>query len=294
VLAPSAASPRLARAPNPTKCLGDGVTLNNGALSGALALLPALLLGCVPIPPSPQVPDTQAMDALHAQVVELTNQIQDLRMNLTAMRSEQQAVTTELDLQNRALGRVEGNITTLPDSLKTLCPRPPSAQACSEPQTKRVVVSGNKMVVGELEQVWLDPPGTVFDAHVDPTSGNNALHASDIVEFERDGKSWVRFELHPPGAAQSVTLERRVVARRRAFQPPNGESIKRPVVRLHLRLGDVEDTFSFVLTDVTAADYQLQLGRSFLKDIAYLEIGAKYVQPRTKVKPAATKAATAK
>ena len=43
------------------------------------------------------------------------------------------------------------------------------------------------------------------------------------------------------------------------------------------------------MTDRADIDFQALLGRSFLKDIAYLEIGAQYVQPR--IKASATKAA---
>jgi hypothetical protein len=49
---------------------------------------------------------------------------------------------------------------------------------------------------------------------------------------------------------------------------------------MRLKLGDVQDTFWFVLTD--HADHAVILGRSFLKDIALVEVGARYVQPRTK------------
>jgi hypothetical protein len=273
--------------------------VNIGYWTVAQAFLPALLIGCAPLTPPPPAPvddaTRQAMQALNLQVEAMSGEIGTLRSTLEVVRTEQQALITELDLQNRALGRVEGAVTTLPDSLKRACPpQLPAKAQCDEPQVQRVNVSGNKMVVGEQEQVWLEPPGLAFDARIETATSNNALRADEIVEFERDGKAWVRFVLVPPDGQQRISLERRVVVHRRAFQTTEGASTKRPVVKLRLRLGDVEDTFSFVLVERGDVDYQVLLGRSFLKDIAYLEIGARYVQPRTKPKTAPAKPAATK
>lgn len=232
------------------------------------------------------------MAALQAEVAELSGELSDLQNTLAAVHSEQQAVTTELDLQNRTLGRVETAVTALPESLKQLCPPPRTVEtSCKEPQVQRVVVSGTKMVVGELEQVWLDPPAMPFTARIETAASNNALRADDIVEFERDGKAWARFALHPPGSAQRIELERRVASHVRTVQTGEGEGVKRPVVKMRLKLGDVEDTFSFVLTERGDASYQVLLGRGFLKDIAMVDVGARYVQPRIKAKGTAKSAA---
>ncbi len=200
---------------------------------------------------------------------------------LADVRTEQQSVTTELDVQTHAIGRVEGAVATLPESLKQLCPAPQRAEAqCKEPEIQRVMISGSKMVVGDIEQVWIDPPGIPLNARIDTTAANNALLGDQIVEFERDGKSWVRFVLHSPELDEPVSLERRVSRHVRTVQSGGGEGVKRPVVRMRLKLGDVQDTFWFVLTD--RADHAVILGRSFLKDIALVEVGARYVQPRVK------------
>jgi hypothetical protein len=240
-------------------------------------------IACAPIAPAPnpvQPADNDSLDALKAEVVRLTGQVGDLRSTLADVRSAQQAVTTELDVQTHAIGRVEGAVSTLPDSLRKSCPPPAVVETqCKEPEVQRIVVSGSKMVVGDVEQVWIDPPGLALNARIDTTAANNALLADGIVEFERDGKSWVRFALHSPDSDESVQIERRVSRHVRAMQQGGGE-IKRPVVRMRIKLGDVQDTFWFVLTD--RADHPVILGRTFLKDIALVEVGARYVQPRAR------------
>lgn len=239
-------------------------------------------LGCAPIPQAPPAEplENPSLDALKAEVSRLSGEVVDLQATLADVRTEQQAVTTELDVQTHAIGRVEGAVATLPESLKRLCPAPPRIDAqCKAPEIQRVMISGSKMVVGDLEQVWIDPPGIPLNARIDTTAANNALLGEEIVEFERDGKSWVRFVLHAPDSDAPISLERRVARHVRTVQS-GGEGIKRPIVRMRLKLGDVQDTFSFVLTD--RADHPVILGRSFLKDIALVEVGARYVQPRAK------------
>jgi hypothetical protein len=247
----------------------------------------SLSVACAPMAPVPgptQPADSDSLDALKAEVARLTTQVSDLSTTLADVRSEQQAVTTEIDVQTHAIGRVEGAISTLPDSLKKMCPPPRAETQCKEPEVQRVVVSGSKMVVGDVEQVWVDPPGLPLNARIDTTAANNALLADGVVEFERDGKSWVRFALHSSDSDEPVQIERRVSRHVRAVQPGGGE-IKRPIIRMRIRLGDVQDTFWFVLTD--RADHPVILGRTFLKDIALVEVGARYVQPRARPAAAA-------
>lgn len=249
-----------------------------------IAMLAAMAtLGCTPIAPAPLAEplENPSLDALKAEVSRLSGEVVDLKATLTDVRTGQQAVATELDVQTHAIGRVEGAVATLPESLKGLCPTPPRGETqCKEPEIQRVMISGSKMVVGDLEQVWIDPPGIPLNARIDTTATNNALLGEEIVEFERDGKSWVRFVLHAPDSDDPISLERRVARHVRTIQSGGGEGIKRPIVRMRLKLGDVQDTFSFVVTD--RADHPVILGRSFLKDIALVEVGARYVQPRVK------------
>lgn len=247
-----------------------------------VAMLMAMLaLGCAPIPPAPPAEPVAnpSLDALKAEMARLNGELSNVQSALSDVRTEQQTVVTELDVQTHAIGRVEGAVATLPESLKGLCPTPQRIETqCKEPEIQRVVIKGSKMVVGDVEQVWIDPPGIPLIARIDTTTTNNALLGEEIVEFERDGKSWVRFVMHASDSDDPIALERRVSRHIRTVQSGGGEGIKRPVVRMRLKLGDVQDTFWFVLTD--RADHAVILGRSFLKDIALVEVGARFVQPR--------------
>jgi hypothetical protein len=260
-------------------------------------LMATLVLGCAPIPPAPPAEpmENPSLDALKAEVARLNGELSNVQSVLADVRTEQQSVATELDVQTHAIGRVEGAVATLPESLKGLCPAPQRVETqCKEPEIQRVVIKGSKMVVGDVEQVWIDPPGIPLVARIDTNTANNALLGEEIVEFERDGKSWVRFVMRASDSDDPVALERRVSRHIRTVQSGGGEGIKRPVVRMRLKLGDVQDTFWFVLTE--RADHAVILGRSFLKDIALVEVGARFVQPRASApaNPAPASSAPAK
>ncbi len=132
------------------------------------------------------------------------------------------------------------------------------------------------MVVGEMERVWLEPPGTTLIARVDTGAHSSSLHAENLVEFERDGEDWVRFDLILDDEIK--TLERRVVRYVRVYQQADPEGTRRPVVTMRLRIGDVHDSFEFTLADRSHLDFQLLLGRNFLTDMALVDVGKQFVQ----------------
>jgi hypothetical protein len=132
------------------------------------------------------------------------------------------------------------------------------------------------MVVGEMERVWLEPPGTTLIARVDTGAHSSSLHAENLVEFERDGEDWVRFDLILDDEIK--TLERRVERYVRVYQQADPEGTRRPVVTMRLRIGDVHDSFEFTLADRSHLDFQLLLGRNFLTDMALVDVGKQFVQ----------------
>jgi hypothetical protein len=53
----------------------------------------------------------------------------------------------------------------------------------------------DKQVVGWLEEVKIYPGNLILKAKLDTGAKNCSLNAQNIVEFERDGEKWVRFEI---------------------------------------------------------------------------------------------------
>ena len=139
-------------------------------------------------------------------------------------------------------------------------------------------MSGDKMVVGELERVWIDPPGAFLIARIDTGAHSSSVHAENLVELERDGDDWVRFDLILND--EITTLERQVERYVRVYQQADRQGTRRPVVSIRLKLGDVQDTFEFTLADRSHLEYQMILGRNFLADMALIDVGKQFHSAR--------------
>jgi hypothetical protein len=195
-------------------------------------------------------------------------------------------VVTEMSTSRASVDQLETSVKGLPDALQGLCSSAASDEArCDETQLQRVVVSDDKMVVGEVETVWLDPPGMHIDAQIDTGASANSLNAEDMVLFERDSDDWVRFHVRND-AGDQVRIERAVLRFVRVYQQADPEGTRRPVVELRVHIGDVEDDFEFTLADRSHLKQQLLLGKSFLTDLALVDVSRQFVQPRFRPKGA--------
>jgi outer membrane murein-binding lipoprotein Lpp len=245
-------------------------------LKGALACTTTLtvLAGCVAQPSAP---------APATQVIELQQQLEQLQAELVVMRqsladrSDAQAVHVE-SLEAR-LSNLQTQVESMPEELAELCPAPPAeATVARAPapvdQTPNPPASTDKLVVGELERVWLEPPGAYLVARMDAGVESNTLSARDVVIFERDGRRWVRFNV----AVESgpVTIERPL---RRNVRVSEGGASRRPAVTLRLRLGKIRETVEVTLVDLPNREYGMILGRNFITDLALLDVSQKFVQP---------------
>lgn len=211
----------------------------------------------------------------------LQSEVTDVRQAIAARETAREARgSTDVTLQAQ-LDDMQRRLASLPEQLAELCPEPPqygamSAQCEGDPEIQRVVVSGDKLVVGEVERVWLEPPSAFMEARIDAAAERSLLRAQEVVEFERDGNKWIRFEI--TAADEAVSIERPLQRTVRV-----GEQ-RRPVVTLRVQLGDVRESVEFALTDLSGEDQPMVLGRNFLTDVALLDVARKFVQ-RTSTSP---------
>ncbi|MFW6093508.1 MAG: RimK/LysX family protein [Pseudomonadota bacterium] len=238
----------------------------------------ALVVGCGVLRPEEAAPQAEGeLMELQIRMRLLQSELLDLREALHE-RTRAQAASANT-LEERMSG-LQLRLEELPDEISGLCPEVPDAATVTtrcEPsaEVQRVVVSGDKLVVGDLERVWLEPPGVTLEARMDAGAAASALRADGIVELERDGDKWVRFDVVTDGDAQSV--ERPIEGYARA--PGEGQGNRRPVVTLRVRIGDVRETVELTLTSESDADHAMTLGRNFLTDVALVEVGERFVQP---------------
>jgi hypothetical protein len=232
------------------------------------------LTGCAELgttsPPDTQ-PMTDQLAALEQAIKATQASVEEL-----AISSDQASVTTRTELAD-----LRTSVDDLPGHVKQACPPPSPPQTVvnrsCEAKMQKVMVKGDTMVVGTLENIWVEPPGVLITARIDTGAQSSSVHAANLQEFERDGDAWVRFDL--VGNNVSHTLERQVLRHVRVVQQADSQGSRRPVVAIRIALGDVIDTFEFTLADRAHLEHQMIIGRNFLTDIALVDVSQEFIQP---------------
>lgn len=238
-------------------------------LSSFCALACTLVAGCQLTPTPIGASELEGLTEELAQLETLVSATRDDLAELTTTQSER------MDAVNNRLRTIDDDVKQLPGVVQSACQAETTLPTtCDEVAEQTILIADDKMVLGELEHLWITPPDINLQARIDTGTSTNALHATEVRPFERDGDDWVRFTLTTPGDNTAVVVERKIVRLLR--------NSKRPVVRLRVQLGNVLDSFDFILTDRSNSEHQVLLGRTFLQDIALVDVGRAFVQPEVK------------
>lgn len=128
---------------------------------------------------------------------------------------------------------------------------------------------------GWIEKAVIFPHQFVLHAKLDTGARTSSLNAADHEIFMRDGENWVRIMVTNRDN-ESVTIEAPVVRQSR-IKRHFGERQSRPVILLDLCIGSARKKAEVNLVDRSGMNYQLLIGRSFLKDALLIDSGATYV-----------------
>jgi hypothetical protein len=133
-------------------------------------------------------------------------------------------------------------------------------------------------VVGWVERVSLFPGNLKIKAKLDTGARNSSLNATQIEKFQRDGENWIRFELKN-WKGRKENIEARVI-RMAKIKQHGTEAATRPVVRLGICVGNVYKEVEVNLEDRNKFNYQMLIGRSYLKNSFAVDSSATYtVEP---------------
>lgn len=143
----------------------------------------------------------------------------------------------------------------------------------------QLVTAQNKQVVGRLEKVCIYPGNLVIHAKLDTGAKNSSLNASHIIEFERDGERWVRFEV-TSRYGKTVTIERKV-HRVTKIKRHGANPQMRLTIRLGICLGSLYKEVEVNLVDRSGFNYQMLIGRSFMDGSVIVDPSIKYTTKLT-------------
>lgn len=133
----------------------------------------------------------------------------------------------------------------------------PGGISCAQESEK------DKYIVGWVEYVTLFPDHLKIKAKLDTGAKNSSLNAAHIVEFKRAGATFVRFEL-TNWKGRTETIEAPVI-RMAKIKQHNSKPERRPVIQIGICLGRVYKQVEVNLVNRSNFNYQLLIGRSFLK-----------------------------
>lgn len=234
-----------------------------------LAGLLSIAVGCAPLP--------------------VSNDAELLREQLMARFdsciSAQEAVASQVAKQTTLLESQSTALSELASSRKQTSNTVSSAQGTTNPvvacPSSKVV--SEKLVVGQLEKVWMPTLNLALSARIDTGAETASLDARGIELFERNGKRWVRFEIeHPRKGEPPLQLERKLSRMVGIVQSNSPDSERRPVVKLAITIGNVNQTAEFTLSNRSHLDYQVLIGRNILQDVMVVDVSQKNIAPFVK------------
>ncbi len=115
-------------------------------------------------------------------------------------------------------------------------------------------------------------------AKVDTGAQTSALHATGIVEFERDGAPWVSFTAHPWQLSDADAVEIELpVHDRRTVRSSSGHSQERPVVLIEVSLVGRTVMAEFTLTDRDEMSFRMLIGREALRHGYVVDASASFL-----------------
>jgi hypothetical protein len=119
---------------------------------------------------------------------------------------------------------------------------------------------------------------------VDTGAHSSALHAFNLEEFERNGESWVRFDLHPlQRDFQTTVPAEALLVGRRWVKSSSGVPTLRPVIRTRIKLGRKVWRTDVTLVRRDVMGFRMLLGRRTVRRRFLVDCGRSFLVSEPKM-----------
>jgi hypothetical protein len=131
-----------------------------------------------------------------------------------------------------------------------------------------------RAVLGYVERAMILPYKVIFDAKLDTGADFSSLNATDVEEYEQDGKKWVSFTV-TNRYGDSARVKSPII--RVATIKGHHKNQKRLVIELGLCLNSNYMVEEVNLVNRSKFEYQMLIGRSFLAGKAFIDPASAYL-----------------
>jgi len=135
---------------------------------------------------------------------------------------------------------------------------------------KKVVRVMPSNVIGEVENIYLPPMKSAFQARIDTGATTSSIDVTDLKLFERDGDTWVSFTIENRDTKEKQSFEKPLSKRIRIRR--SGENERRPIVEMDVKMGGEKFKADFTLAERSKFDYQALVGRNILSGRAIVDV----------------------
>ena len=133
--------------------------------------------------------------------------------------------------------------------------------------------------VAVLPQLGIDK----IKVKIDTGARSSALHAFNIREFKRDGKDFVRFQIHPLQRDRNTTVTSEAeLLEYRKVRNSGGAAQLRPVIITEIKLGENSWSIELTLTNRDVMGFRMLLGRQAVRNKFLIDPGRSFLQSRRK------------
>lgn len=139
--------------------------------------------------------------------------------------------------------------------------------------------SSNKIILGALERCDLPDIGILnLVMRVDTGATTSSLHVENVEEFEKNGESWISFDIHPDVYdVVKITRHSSKVEARRRVKSSTATLERRYLIATTLSIGEHSWPIKITLTDRSEMTYLMLLGREAMADKILVDPSAEFL-----------------
>ena len=135
--------------------------------------------------------------------------------------------------------------------------------------------AASQEIVGWVENVLLTEDNLLVKAKIDSGARHSSLHCDCEVVVNQKGEKWVHLKIE--NFEGKTTELNKKVFRQAKIKRHDGKMQIRDVIKLNIGLGSVKKEVEVNLIDRTGLNYQLLIGRSYLKGDFLIDTNKKFI-----------------